>query len=285
MPTPSERPLPDCEAAVQTHLIAEEAEVEAARDLACETLYRYLAAALSNPGSAAWQVLSEETSQAAARSAQHLLSEEFEETGIPLGFGELPVEALDLRPLLREIPVGQRDAVAEHARVFGFAGSRECSPYETEYHPNEEVFFRSQQMADIAGFYRAFGLNVSPARHERVDHVALELEFAAFLLIKKRLARCNLGDDRDGELPGIVQEARRNFVRDHLSWWAPSFCVALRRKSDGGFYAAVGGVLAALLPVERHRLGLPAPQMPLESQTPEPQEQSNSCEGCALAQG
>lgn len=286
MPTPFES-SGGCDALVQTHVIAEEASVEFARDLACETLYRFLAASLSDPMSAEWQVLAEGASQAAARASQYLLSQEFDQTSIPLGFGELPLEDLDLRPLLNELPVEEYRAVIEHGRVFGLAGTRECSAYETEYHPNEEVFFRSQQMADIAGFYRAFGLNVSPARHERVDHIALELEFAAFLLMKKRLARSRQSGAQDGELPAIVQEARRNFLRDHLSWWAPSFTVAMRRKSAGGFYAAVGALLAALLPIERHRLGIVAPRMPLEARSaePEPQEQSSSCEGCALVHG
>lgn len=287
MPTPSELPGAPCEAAVQAHAIAEEASVEFARDLACETLYRFLAAALSNPTSAEWQVLGEATSQATARAAQYLLSEEFESTLIPLGFGEMAIESLDLRPLLSELKVEPDEAVAEHARVFGLAGTRECSPYETEYHPNEEVFFRSQQMADAAGFYRAFGLNVSPDRHERVDHIALELEFCAFLLMKKRLARRTPGESRDGELPRIVQEARRNFLRDHVCWWAPSFTVAMRRKSAGGFYTAVANTLAALLPIERLRLGITPPQMPLDARSvvPEPHEEASLCEGCALAQG
>jgi TorA maturation chaperone TorD len=286
MPTPFE-PSPGCESPVQTHVIAEEASVEFARDLACETLFRFLAAAFSNPTSAEWQVLGEGASQAAARASQYLLSQEFDQCSIPLGFGELPLEDLDLRPLLSELPVEEDLAVIEHGRVFGLAGTRECSPYETEYHPNEEVFFRSQQMADIAGFYRAFGLNVSPARHERVDHIALELEFAAFMLMKKRLARSCQAGSQDGELPAVVQEARRHFLRDHLSWWAPSFTVAVRRKSAGGFYAAVGAVLAALLPIERQRLGIVAPKMPLEARSaePEPHEQASSCEGCALAHG
>lgn len=286
MPIPFE-PSSGCEAPLQTHVIAEEASVEFARDLACETLYRFLAAALSNPTSAEWHVLGEEASQETARASQYLLSQEFDQTSIPLGFGESPLEGLDIRPLLRNAPVKEDLAVVEHGRVFGLAGTRECSPYETEYHPNEEVFFRSQQMADIAGFYRAFGLSVSPARHERVDHIALELEFVAFLLMKKRLLRSRQNGAREGELLAVVQEARRAFCGDHLSWWAPSFTVALRRKSGGGLYAAAATVLSALLPIERHRLGIIAPKMPLEprSAEPEPQEQASSCEGCAFSQG
>ena len=71
---------------------------------------------------------------------------------------------------------------------FGLVLTRECPPYETEYHPSSEPFFRSQEMADVAGFYRAFGLETAQAARERPDYLGLELEFMAFLLLKKRLA-------------------------------------------------------------------------------------------------
>lgn len=280
MPTPFDCGLTCGAAPVDVVGIAEEREVEAARDLACESLYRGLAAALSNPGSAAWAMIDDESNLVAARLAMDYLREQYEDVSIPLGFGESAVDRLDVRPLFGEWPVDLESAVAEYVRVFGFAGSRECSPYETEYHPNDEIFFRSQQMADVAGFYRAFGLNVSPERHERADHIALELEFAALLLTKKRLA-----ERESEEAVMIVQDARRKFLKDHLCWWAPSFTVALRRKAQDGFYESAGAILSALLPLERHRLGIAPPQMPLESHGADQTESSDSCEGCALARG
>lgn len=279
MPTPSECRSNCGVSATEVFAIAEPREIAAARDLACETLYRCLAAALSNPDSLAWSIAEDESNLVAARLAMDYLREQFEDVSIPLGFGESALDRLDVRPLFGEWLVDPESAVAEYARVFGFAGSRECSPYETEYHPNEEVFFRSQQMADVAGFYRAFGLNVSPERHDRVDHITLELEFAAFLLMKKRLAN-------RGEFDGaatVVQEARKSFLKDHLSWWAPSFSIALRRKAGGGFYAAAADVLSALLPLERHRLGVAPPLMPLEARTDDASDAASGCEGCALA--
>ena len=54
------------------------------------------------------------------------------------------------------------DLQAEHRRVFGLTGSL-C--YETEYGLPHE-YRQSQEMADIAGFYRAFGFqNVITQRH------------------------------------------------------------------------------------------------------------------------
>src|SRR5262245_45700315 len=164
-------------------------------DLARECLYRFLAAALSDPCGERWRLLLDFENQELAREAADLLRSEARP--VPLGCGELPPEALDLRPLLLETARPLEWLRAEHDRVFGLVPARECPPYETEYHPSSETFFRSQQLADVAGFYRAFALDTSRAEPERPDHVALELEFMAFLLLKKRLALTSGAPDED----------------------------------------------------------------------------------------
>lgn len=242
-------------------------------DLACETLYRFLAACLSDPHSAAWPVMFDRVAQKLARDATASLREEFVDRTVALGFGELSPDELDIGPLLDELeqpPEALRD---EFVRVFGLAMCRECPPYETEYQPTEEPFFRAQQLADIAGFYRAFGLDPARDPRERPDHVALELEFAAFLLTKSRLVT-------DDEQAAVCREARKSFVRDHLAWWVPSFSLALRRKAEFGPYAALGRLVGAFLPIERTRLEIDAPKTPLQaSAPPEPEE----CMACMAA--
>ena len=39
-------------------------------------------------------------------------------------------------------------------------------------------------MGDIAGFYSAFGVQLSQDIHERLDHLSVELEFLHFLATK-----------------------------------------------------------------------------------------------------
>jgi TorA maturation chaperone TorD len=276
-------------------------------DLARECLYRFLALALSDPhgrGCHATQarsasegntrqvpslalracVLFDPENQQLACAAADLLRDEACARPVPLGFGELSPEELDLRPLLKSLPAaaGLR---AEYDRVFGLVPARECPPYETEYHPSSETFFRSQQLADVAGFYRAFGLDTAAAEPERPDHLALELEFSAFLLLKKRLALASGGAAVDAAERAVVcDDALRDFFRDHLAWWAPSFAAGLRRKAGDGFYAAVARLLAAFLPAERGRLGVPPPRLPLQPAPIERPEEQASCASCS-AQG
>jgi TorA maturation chaperone TorD len=199
---------------------------------------------------------------------------------VPLGFGELPAEALDLADIVAELDRPPDELCAEYDRVFGLVYARECPPYETEYCPTSEPFYRAQQMADVAGFYRAFGLTGAEARPERPDHLANELEFMAVLFLKNRLAL-------DEALPeaaehiAVCDNAQADFFREHLAWWVPSFAAGLRRKAGDGLYAALGRVLAAFLPAERSRFGVKAPQAPVRPALIERPEEDAGCAGCA----
>jgi len=73
--------------------------------------------------------------------------------------------------------------------------SADLPAYESAY-CGSDIFRQAQQMADIAGVYRAHGLTVGGARRERPDHVAVELEFMAFLTAKEADALLHLGPDQ-----------------------------------------------------------------------------------------
>jgi TorA maturation chaperone TorD len=256
------------------------AEAEAS-DLARECLYRFLAAALRDPYANGWQVLDEE-SQVLAREAADLLRAEASTRSMQLGFGERLPQQLDLRPLLEELRKPLAELRAEYDRVFGLVVARECPPYETEYQPSSETFFRTQQLADIAGFYRAFGLEPSRTEPERVDHLAVELEFMAFVLLKKRLALAQgTRDPNRADHADVCDQVERLFLRDHLAWWVPSFATGLRRKAGDGLYAALGSFLAAFLPTERDCFQIDAPRLPLEPALIERPEEQTGCATCS----
>jgi TorA maturation chaperone TorD len=253
-----------------------------ATDLARECLYRFLAAALTDPAAGGGMLLRDPDTARLAAAAAEFLREEAAADSVALGFGELPPDDLDLAPLLAELARPDTERTAEYDRVFGLVPARECLPYETEYHAAAEPFFRAQQLADVAGFYRAFGLEPSRRAPERPDHLALELEFMAFLLMKKRLAEGAADGDNEGSCRAkVCAEAEAAFFRDHLAWWVPSFAAGLRRKAGRGLYAALARVLAALMPVERRRFGIPAPRLPLRAAPVELPEEQPACAGCA----
>jgi TorA maturation chaperone TorD len=253
-----------------------------ALDLAREGLYRFLAAALADPRSAAAALAADPMSRVTARAAADLLRDEAEDDPVPLGFGERPPVALDLAAVLEELDRPEEDLAAEYDRVFGLVFARECPPYETEYCLHSEPFYRAQQLADVAAFYRAFGLAGASDRPERPDHLARELEFMAYLLMKQRLAAEEDWPD-GGDLARVCADAARRFLADHLAWWAPSFAAGLRRKAGAGLYAELADVLAAFLPAERALFGVKAPTAPVRPAAPEPEEPS-ACAACPAGQ-
>lgn len=68
------------------------------------------------------------------------------------------------------------------------------------------------RLADVAGFYRAFGMTVPG---DRPDHVVAELEFLALALLHEADAL----DRGDVERLDVVGDVIRSFLRDHIGTW------------------------------------------------------------------
>ncbi len=138
------------------------------------------------------------------------------------------------------------DLQAEHRRVFGLTGSL-C--YETEYGLPHE-YRQSQEMADIAGFYRAFGFENGGVIRERPDYLATELEFMHLLTLKEAYARA--GAERDHL--EVCVDAQRKFLRDHLAHWLPLFAKRLEQAMIDGVYAELTALVLAFVAAEADRL-------------------------------
>ncbi len=123
--------------------------------------------------------------------------------------------------------------------------------YESEY-GRGRALVKGNQLADIAGFYRAFGLesarNVQP---EMVDHIAVELEFYALLLYKSQA----LEEIHDSEGIEIVLDARKKFLKDHLSRFVDSLATH-PSVTESPFYSLALGYCRDLVLDECERLGI-----------------------------
>ena len=161
-----------------------------------------------------------------------------------------------LEPALDELNLGQyqlrgsaldlADLQAEHRRVFGLTGSL-C--YETEYGLPHE-YRQSQEMADIAGFYRAFGFENGGLIRERPDYLSTELEFMHTLTLKEVYAR-EAGEQEHLE---VCVDAQRKFLRDHLAHWLPLFAKRLTQTGVDGLYAEFTNLATVFVAAEADRL-------------------------------
>jgi TorA maturation chaperone TorD len=254
-------------------------EYDLAVNMARQSLYRVAAWSLRDPLSGSWDRLNELRSDPVPSAAAVLIRNLQEARPAELGPGERPLTDLDPQPLLERLPVSRQALNAEYEATFGLLVSAACPPYETEYINGKFDFQRSNTLADVNGFYHAFGLSGSSQHPERQDHIALELEFMAFLLGMERHAANGDPTQREQRL-SVCHEAQSRFLQEHLAWWVPAFAKLLCRQDGDGFYSAVGTFLAALIPAERALLTVDVQSRPI---LPSPPERPEACEGCALA--
>jgi TorA maturation chaperone TorD len=106
-------------------------------------------------------------------------------------------------------------------------------------------------MSDIAAFLRAFGLVLDARRHERIDHVACELEFLAFLARKEAHAI----EAGDAEMLAETLKGARLFLKDHLGRFAPSFARRVMNADPGGTYGRLAEICLEFVKAEGARLG------------------------------
>ncbi len=136
--------------------------------------------------------------------------------------------------------------------LFGHTARGEITPYETEY-GHEALFQQPQELGDLMGFYRAFGLEMRAGTHERPDHVSCEFEFLKFLALKEAYAL----EHNDHDMKEETCKAELLFLRDHLGRFLPAFVGRLQRADGPGFYGRLGELCRRFVTAEANRLQVP----------------------------
>lgn len=199
---------------------------------------------------------------------EHLAARAAVFTYLSLGFSPpgtvaLPELFVRLREAIRFLPLRHQELLAplvetgdqdrpgegEYWRLFGSGGT--VSPYETEYDPLVGVR-KGHELADLLGFYTAFGFGLSEAQREFPDHLAVELEFMSLLLLKVLYAR----KKEMAEAEVLTRDAAAAFLRDHLGRWVEAFAERLQRETESASFRALARVLQTFLGEEWRLLGV-----------------------------
>lgn len=139
-------------------------------------------------------------------------------------------------------------AEADFNRLF--SGGMDAAPLETAYEP--DIFRKQHALADMAGFYRAFGFQLPAATRWQPDHLGVQMEFCAILLQRTALA---LEQDW-GEQVEICVDALRKFLGDHPGRWATAFAADLSRAAREPFYQHLAAVTSSWVELELRILDL-----------------------------
>jgi TorA maturation chaperone TorD len=126
---------------------------------------------------------------------------------------------------------------SEHVRLFLGAGP--CALRETAYGDGRRIAGRSYELADIAGFYRAFGWKLTTAHPHLPDHLAAELEFTSVLLVKEAYALAEASDEH----LEITRDATKAFLESHLGRWIGALVGALVEHGAPAVYVALADLV------------------------------------------
>jgi DMSO reductase family type II enzyme chaperone len=229
-------------------------------------LYRFLAQAYADPSEEAWAYMSEANCQAALDSAVRTLA-----PTAPALARAADAYRSQLRPEAFE---GFHDA---YLAAFGHAARGRCPLNEIEYGDiKADPLFQPHRLADLAAFYRAFGLEVAEEADERHDHLSFELEFMCVLAAKEAYA---LEHQLDPEDLALGRDAQRRFLRDHLGRWTPAFTRRLARMAAESALGALADFTRAFVEAECARQGI-APGSEDLLLRPVDEAAESVCQGC-----
>lgn len=170
--------------------------------------------------------------------------------------------------------VDDEAAREEYARLF--LGGALCPMRETAYGDARRIGGRAAELADIGGFYAAFGFRISDLDRQPPDHLCVELEFASLLCLKAAYG-ARAGWSERGQIAG---EALRKFLRDHLGRWVSAFRDETERAAARSPYRESAALLAAAIRTTMRRMRVAA--SPLQGVAPADFMQADAFE-CPMA--
>jgi nitrate reductase assembly molybdenum cofactor insertion protein NarJ len=141
---------------------------------------------------------------------------------------------------LRDAAAPARDAAeGKYLRLLGPGGR--VSPREVSYQPFADP---GQLLAELAISYEAFAFR--PQVGEPIDHIAVEVAFVSYLLLKEAFAMAS--GDRIAATTSA--RARRAFIESHLATFAATFVQRLELAAPS-YLLSVAQLLAGRLPIRQ----------------------------------
>ncbi len=150
---------------------------------------------------------------------------------------------------LKELGEGRPEAEKEYVRLF--VVNPQAPPYESFYiDPKRQA--TGWITAQLVREYSRRGLTPVSSLGEPPDHVAVELEFMAFLCSLEARA----WEEEDLKRGFQIQRWQRRFLDSHLQRWIPAFARQVTAASKGGVYALAAEAAYAFVHHDRDLVAL-----------------------------
>ena len=161
------------------------------------------------------------------------------------------VDGLPFEVELKGIPspsLPRDEFESEYINTFdiGFGPTIPCSLYETAY--SREDMNSRDVYEDLFRFYEHFDIRLNENEKDYPDHLAVELEFMAYLTQKEAQAE-GMGKD---SLP--YRLAQRDFMERHLAPWIPELNKRIQKHVKEAFYRDASSFMTEFLKGHRRHL-------------------------------
>jgi TorA maturation chaperone TorD len=242
-------------------MVHRDAEAAAGGMLTRAALLRFVAVAFAYPAPGHW---------AAVRR-------EFAALGRGTGMRDMPA---GLRRAFKRAQLAWQGAEAgslapDYLRLFAPNGA--ASLHESAYGDGRRIAGRAAELADISGFYLAFGFAPSAGDPDLPDHLCSELEFVSGLRVKQAYA-WNQGWKTSYRR---AREAEEVFLDEHLGRWVKALRANLAEIAVASPYFELADLAVAAVDAECRDLGI-TPQT-TRGRTPHDFMQADEFD-CPLAQ-
>ncbi len=142
------------------------------------------------------------------------------------------------------------ELAAEFAGLFLNGSDRPVFPYESVYTSPQKLVMQKAR-DEVLAEYRREGLDRATAFNEPEDHIALELEFMAYLC-RQATAAMEAGDRVASK---AYLDKQRGFIEKHLGIWVPRFCKDLQKNAKSDFYKSIAQLTLSLIDQDKEMIG------------------------------
>lgn len=143
---------------------------------------------------------------------------------------EAAVHALKMSEEIKEI--GSTEPLkVDYSKLFVGPYRLLAPPYGSVYLEGERKIMGNSTL-DVRNRYREAGVDISAAFKEPPDHIAAELEFMHYLILKEIEAI------RNGDFKSALQylQKQKRFLKNHLGVWVSEFTNSVEAKAETEFF-------------------------------------------------
>jgi len=155
-----------------------------------------------------------------------------------------------LKKITEQVEINEKtvqELGADYASLFLGIRRHPAHPYESVYLSKDRIVMR-QPWREALRIYEEEGLTKTDEIKEPEDHVALELEFMAYMCRKMEEAL----DRNDTFEVSRILDVQGKFLANHLGAWIPAFCEDIARgPSKLDFYRAMAIITERFIILEK----------------------------------